>query len=214
MPPEIPPPAARPSADRKAALVAQVDPGRCVTCGICAGSCAPMGVGPPGRTGRSQLDDLRRLLGRPDRTDGRVLVLACEQGVAGWGPSLEAAGGECHVVACAGNLHTSVVERALRAGAPGVLILSCPPRDCWGREGPRWLRERLYHDREAELQARVDRRRVRVAYVGAGEGPEALAALAAFRADLALLGPPFAEPESALEAVCVPAELETEETGR
>ena len=208
------PAAAEPSADRKAALVADVDPGRCVSCGICAGSCAPMGVGPAGRTGRSQLDDLRRRLADPDRTGGRVLALACEHGVAALGPSLEAAGAECRAVACAGNLHTSVVELALRVGAPGVLILSCPPRDCWGREGPRWLHERLYHNREAELQGRVDRRRVRVAYAGAGEHAEALAALTAFQADLALLGQPLAEPESALATVCVPAVRETEETTR
>ena len=30
-------------------LVARVDPQLCVSCGICAGSCAPMGVGPRGR---------------------------------------------------------------------------------------------------------------------------------------------------------------------
>src|SRR5690606_26346681 len=42
-------------ADGRETLVARVDPRRCVSCGICAGSCAPMGVGPPGRTGRDQL---------------------------------------------------------------------------------------------------------------------------------------------------------------
>jgi coenzyme F420-reducing hydrogenase delta subunit len=114
-------------------------------------------------------------------------------------------------VACAGNLHTSVVELAIRAGTPGVLILSCPPRDCSGREGPRWLDERLYHDREAELQARVDRRRVRVAYVGFGERTGALAALAAFQADLALLEPPHVESHPDVAAPCVPVALETEE---
>ncbi|NIP83640.1 MAG: 4Fe-4S dicluster domain-containing protein, partial [Gemmatimonadetes bacterium] len=39
----------------RSALVARVDPSLCVSCGICAGSCAPMGVGPAGRTGRDQL---------------------------------------------------------------------------------------------------------------------------------------------------------------
>jgi coenzyme F420-reducing hydrogenase delta subunit/Pyruvate/2-oxoacid:ferredoxin oxidoreductase delta subunit len=181
-------------------LVALVTPHRCVSCGICAGSCAPMGVGPPGRTGRAQLEWLRPVPASADR----VVVLACDRGAAALSPVLAAHGADCRPVECAGNLHTSVVEHALRAGAAGVLILPCPPRDCWGREGPRWLHERLYHGREAELQARVDRRRVRVAYVSAAERPEAVAALRAFRADLALLdlpapaagepGPPACDP--------------------
>jgi len=193
----------------RAALVAQVNPDRCVSCGICAGSCAPMGVGPAGRTGRTQLDDLRRLLAVPGREGARVLVLACEQGAAALAPSLEAAGAECRAVACAGNLHTAVIELAIRAGAPGVLVLSCPPRDCSGREGPRWLHERLYNDREAELQPRVDRRRVRVAYAGAAERAEALAALATFQADLALLERPGAESNPDVETACEPVALET-----
>jgi coenzyme F420-reducing hydrogenase delta subunit len=97
----------------------------------------------------------------------------------------------------------------IRDGAPGVLVVSCPPRDCWGREGPRWLGQRLYHDREAELKARVDRRRVRVAYASASERLEALAALRAFQADLARLAP--VEPPSDVEPdVCVPVALEEE----
>jgi len=191
----------------RTAQVALVDPDRCVSCGICAGSCAPMGVGPAGRTGRAQLDDLRRAMAVPGRSGGRVLVLACEQGAAAFAPSLEAAGAECRAVSCAGNLHTSVIELAIRAGAPGVLVLSCAPRDCAGREGPRWLHERLYNDREAELQPRVDRRRVRVAYAGAAERTEALAALERFQRDVAALEQPGAEPDLDVETACVPVAL-------
>ena len=69
-------------------------------------------------------------------------------------------------VDCAGNLHTSVIELLLRGGAAGVLVLPCHLRDCRNREGPRWLEQRIYHGREAELQARVDRRRISVAPAG------------------------------------------------
>jgi len=192
-------------------LVALVNPDRCVGCGICAGSCAPMGVGPAGRTGRAQLDRLRVVLEAPAAHPDRVVVLACDRGAAALMPALAALGAECRPVECVGNLHTSVVERTLRAGAPGVLILSCPPRDCWGREGPRWLHERLYHDREAELQARVDRRRVRVAYANAAERAEAVRALRSFQADLAALEasePLSGEPD---DAICRPAPLDAVE---
>ena len=192
-----------PRTDGRVALVARVNPSRCVSCGICAGSCAPMGVGPAGRTGRAQLDDLRRLLGTPSPGLDRVVVLACDRGAASLAPAIAAAGAVCRPVACAGNLHTSAIEHLVRGGAAGVLVLSCPPRDCWGREGPRWLHERLYHDREAELQARVDRRRVQVAYVSAAEATEAIAALRAFQADLAALTTVTAvTADEAAEAVC------------
>jgi len=38
-------------------IVARVNPDFCVGYGICSGSCAPMSVGPPQRTGRTQLRD-------------------------------------------------------------------------------------------------------------------------------------------------------------
>src|SRR3970040_2168756 len=62
-------------------------------------------------------------------------------------------------VDCAGSLHTSVVEYLVRSGAGGVLIVACPPRDCQNREGPKWLEQRLYHEREAELKDRGGRPR-------------------------------------------------------
>lgn len=199
-----------PRSDGRADRVARVEPTRCVSCGICAGSCAPMGVGPVGRTGRAQLRDIRRFLVSPAHAADRIVVLLCDRG-APLAAALTGAGAECRPVPCVGNLHTSVIEAIVRGGASGVLVLSCPPRDCWGREGPRWLHERLYHDREAELQPRVDRRRVRVAYVSGGQRAEALTALHAFRVDLAPLDRPTVESEPAREAVCVPVPLPEED---
>jgi hypothetical protein len=61
-----------PRSDGAPGLVALVDPALCVSCGICAGSCAPMGVGPPGRTGRDQLAGVREFVARapPRRRPG------------------------------------------------------------------------------------------------------------------------------------------------
>ncbi|HEX9166759.1 MAG TPA: hydrogenase iron-sulfur subunit, partial [Gemmatimonadales bacterium] len=97
------------------------------------------------------------------------------------------------------------VEFLVRSGAGGVLILSCPDRDCWNREGPKWLEERLYRGREAELQERVDRRRVVVERIAAGDVRAALAALARFRASLAAMAPAAAEADVAIETECEPA---------
>ena len=174
-----------PRSDGRAELLAQVDPARCVSCGICAGSCAPMGVGPPGRTGRDQLGALKDALAAAPPVAGDVVVLACARGVADPAAGWDSDGAPLEPVSCAGNLHSSVVEQWLRAGAAGVLVLACPPRDCWNREGPTWASERLFHDREAELHRRVDKTRVRLAYANRAEGRIASAELARFRAELA-----------------------------
>lgn len=180
----------QPRDDDRPTLVALVDPALCVSCGICAGSCAPMGVGPPIRTGRDQLSAIRALshdvlLVVEPRA---VLAICCEQAAPLQLDALRREGAVVHAVSCSGNLHSSVVELALRGGAAGVIIFSCPPRDCRGREGPIWLEARLYDEREAELQARVDRRRVATAPMVIGDLSGTLDAFRTFRTSLALLG--------------------------
>lgn len=190
--------------DGRAELVAHVDPERCVSCGICAGSCAPMGVGPPQRTGRDQLERVKAFAAtrRPGPRD--VVVIACTRGAGGIG-SRGYEGALVYPVDCAGNLHTSVVEYLVRSGTGGVLVLACPARDCWNREGPKWLAARLYEDREAELHERVDRRRIRLSYASAAERALALAAVRAFRAEIAALEVAEAEGELDLADICEPA---------
>src|SRR6266545_4881186 len=188
--------------NRPAELVARVDPSLCVSCGICAGSCAPMGVGPAGRTGREQIARVQAFLASADRRAGEVVVICCTHGAGEYAPALAAESAAVYPIDCAGSLHTSVIEMLLRGGSRGVLVLTCPPRDCWHREGPRWLVERVYHEREAELQGRVDRARVRIAHAGAGERRHAVAALRRFAADVALLDPPGVNRTMEVEPIC------------
>ena len=176
----------------RSTLVAHVDPELCVSCGICSGSCAPMGVGPPGRTGRDQLASVRAFAAahRPGVRD--VVVIACDRGAAAVAAGISPAT-LVRPITCAGNLHTSVVEYLIRIGAGGVLVLACPPRDCWNREGPKWTELRLYHDREAELQERVDRRRVRLVFANARDRDVVARALDDFRREIEALAVGAAE---------------------
>jgi coenzyme F420-reducing hydrogenase delta subunit len=176
-----------PLAGSRKGIVAQVDPTLCVSCGICSGSCAPMGVGPPGRTGRDQLAEVRTFIAEHVMGPRDVAIVACSRGAGNVATLDRVDEAPVFAVHCVGSLHTSVVEFLVRSGVGGVLIASCPPRDCWNREGPRWLEERLHHGREAELQERVDRRRVRVAYAGLGERAQLLRTLAAYRDEVAAL---------------------------
>jgi ferredoxin len=192
--------------DDRPTLVARVDPALCVSCGLCAGSCAPMGVGPSGRTGRDQLGDIRaHVLPELERLAAMPIVAVC----CAEAPPLQVAalrrrGAYVHTVSCAGNLHTSVVEQLLRGGVPGVVVCACPPRDCVSREGPKWLAARFYDEREAELQARVDRRRVRTLTLAPGTAAAALAEYDEFAQDVAPLASPERAPDSELEFVCDP----------
>jgi ferredoxin len=188
--------------------VGRVDPSKCVSCGICAGSCAPMGVGPTGRTGRNQLLVVRDFIQRPARRAGEIVVIGCDRTAPGLSVAARESGAVFYPVDCAGSLHTSVIELLVRAGSGGVLVLACPPRDCWNREGPRWLSERVYHEREAELQARVDRRRVRIAHADAHDARGTRAVITAFAADLATLGAPQPDATLDVDTECEPVELE------
>src|SRR5690606_36325367 len=181
--------------DDRPTLVALVDPVRCVSCGICAGSCAPMGVGPPGRNGRDQLAAARVAIGRehPAAESRAVITVCCSQAPESQVEALRAMGAQVHGVTCVGNLHSSGVEMFVRSGAPGVAVCSCPPSDLIVRDGPKWLHERLYNDREAELQPRVDRRRVRTMTLAPGAGTAARAEFDAIARDFALLDLPAAE---------------------
>ncbi|MEX2572105.1 MAG: cytochrome b N-terminal domain-containing protein [Gemmatimonadota bacterium] len=186
--------------DGRAALVARVDSSLCVSCGICAGSCAPMVVGPPDRTGRDQLAGVKRFVA--DRQPGPrdVVIIGCTSGAGGVGAFERFNDALVMPIRCAGSLHTSVVEYLVRAGAGGVMVVSCPAADCRNREGAQWLEARLFHEREAELQARVDRRRVRWVEAGAGERSTVMRGLKDFRQSLP--GAAYPDGEIDLLALC------------
>jgi hypothetical protein len=96
-----------------------------------------------------------------------------------------------------------------------VLVVACPPRDCWNREGVGWLDERVHHGREAELKERVDRRRVRIALAGAGQPLSVAAELHAYRAEVSALAAAVqAERDAVVDAVCEVPEVSAAEEAR
>jgi Pyruvate/2-oxoacid:ferredoxin oxidoreductase delta subunit/coenzyme F420-reducing hydrogenase delta subunit len=193
----------------QSALVARVDPLRCVSCGICAGSCAPMGVGPLGHSGRDQIARLREALSLPGIRELRPVAICCEHAAPEQLAPLRSRGAEVRLVSCAGNVHTSVIELTLRAGAPGVMVFTCPTRDCRGREGPKWLHERMFNDREAELQPRVDRMRVATAVMASGDAAGTEEAWDAFAARLSAYDEPVpGSLDDPFGAVCEPVPFE------
>lgn len=174
-----------PRTDGRDGIIAVVEPSKCTGCDICAASCAPMCIGVDDLGGREQLSQVKGFLEQHRPGPDDVVLIACDRGSGGAGQMDRFEGAPVFPVPCAGSLHTSVIERFVNAGVGGVLVVSCNPGDCWNREGVRWLDERIHHDREAELKARVDRRRVLVGHAGAGEPHRVAALLEEFRSDLA-----------------------------
>ena len=197
-------------AHQRSELVARVDPARCVGCGICAASCAPMGVGPFERTGRDQLTAARAFLDRRAPQGDEVVVLGCRNGLAALPEALALPGIVAYPTGCSGSVHTSVVELLLRRGVGGVFLLSCPPRNCHFREGPKWAAARLFRGREAELKPRVDRRRVGFASYSPAEAAAARRRLQEFQAGIAALAV-VPEPLAELDLLCAAAAAELTE---
>jgi coenzyme F420-reducing hydrogenase delta subunit/NAD-dependent dihydropyrimidine dehydrogenase PreA subunit len=198
-----------PRDDERDGYVAFVDPGKCVSCGICAGSCAPMSVGPPERTGRDQLQTVKAFIAATTLSPEEVVLVGCAQSAGGVLPAGDGRGEEPAVygVSCVGAVHTSVIEYLVRAGAGGVMVVACPPRDCWNREGVRWLEERIFNAREAELKERVDRRRVRVVYAAEYERRVLAREIEAFRDEVRALDGAVAESGIEIDTVCETPEV-------
>jgi len=189
-----------PRVDDREGFVGHVDADKCVSCGICAGSCAPMVVGPVLRTGRDQLGEVKAFIERTDLSQDDIVLVGCANSAAGQG------GGRWNVpafpVSCIGAMHTSVLEYLVRAGAGGVVVVSCPPRDCWNREGVGWFEDRVHHRREAELKDRVDRRRIRIVYAAERETGLVAREIQSFRSYVGGLDRASSEPSIHIEAVC------------
>jgi ferredoxin len=155
-----------PRAQGPGELVAKVNPNRCVSCGICAAACDVFAIGPGGRSGTDQLAATRSMLTTAEVV-GQTVVVGCRHSGAGSAPHGETGAGHV-VVECAGSVHRSVIQDLLDRGARDVVIVSCHARDCWHREGPKWLEERAAGRREPSLP-RIGAERVRVIQLGPGE---------------------------------------------
>lgn len=193
--------------DGRDGFVGFVDPLKCVSCGICAGSCAPMGVGPEGRTGRNQLDEVKEFISRVEPSRDDVVLVSCDRTAAGGARDGVFAGSPVLRVSCAGSLHTSVIEYLVRAGAGGVMVVSCPPRDCWNREGVKWMEERVYEQREAELKDRVDRRRIASVYAAEAESSKLTAEVELFRSRVQSLDRALGETSIRIDTLCETPEV-------
>ena len=134
---------------------------KCVSCGICAGSCDTAGIGVPSF---GSIEQRRRVEGwlKDAVAQGEtphVAFICAESAGAGLGVdpttgiSPELPGYRLLRVPCAGWVHPLMVERAIRHGAAGVLIVTCGPGECLYREGALWAGQRMAGERLPSLRS-------------------------------------------------------------
>lgn len=170
----------------------EVNPARCVACGICMGAC-------PSSTPFRRSRDLITGIDLPDRPlaalrseiiraagamvgPGRVLTLACAHGAAA-----EGAPGRV-VLPCVAMAPPALVDFIISRGlAEGVAVAGCAERDCHNRLGGAWTRARFARERDPYLRARVPRDRVLTVWAGPTEVQRLDAAISAFAARLAAM---------------------------
>lgn len=90
---------------------------------------------------------------------------------------------------CSGMVDPKYVIKALLSGADGVLVSGCHPGDCHYQNGNYKARRRVRLLNEILEQFGIDRRRVRLTWVGASEGNEFAATVNNFINEIKELGP-------------------------
>ena len=90
---------------------------------------------------------------------------------------------------CSGMVDPKYVIKALLSGADGVLVSGCHPGDCHYINGNYKARRRVRLLNEILAQFGIDKRRVRLTWVGASEGNEFAATVNNFINEIKELGP-------------------------
>jgi len=147
---------------------ASIDPAKCVSCGICIGSCDPVGIDFPRLPARDVRDQIDKWLEGRLEVDEKVYVAYVCSNSAGADLYIDEETGRCKTlpgyivrsIPCVGWVHPLMIERALRKGAEGVLIAGCQSEPDY-RLGAMWTGMRLDGSRHPELRSdKVDRSRI------------------------------------------------------
>ncbi len=175
-------------------LMAQVDPNRCVSCGICTGACDSDAIALPGLAVAEEKASIDHWI-RRRQANGEEVFLAYVCGQSGGdvlavnpvtleSPALP--GYRVMMVPCAGWVSAALIEHAIQAGAPGVLIVGCCSGEAVYREGADWLEQRLDGKRKPILRpGKADRNRVLFLRTDRMRMDEVSRAAAAFKENMA-----------------------------
>jgi ferredoxin len=161
-------------------LRADVQPSLCVSCGLCAGSCASLAIGPEGRTATNQLASARQLVASVTRPGETTLLVSCRNN-SGVPAMVRERVGENGLVRhfdvdCAGTLHPGTVSY-LGGHFRATVVLGCPAQNCVHREGAMLADLRILAERAPAVPGRIAQLPVRLFHYSMGEWPEIAAVL-------------------------------------
>lgn len=147
---------------------AQIDPDRCIGCGVCAGACDTQGIGLAWFDAQSVTRELEAfVLAEVARGTTPALAFVCAQSDGGWelfNPVAWARrlpGYTVRPIPCVGWIEPKLVERLISKGAAAVLIVGCGSSEAFCKEGNTWLPARLSGAREPAFRPnRADPRKV------------------------------------------------------
>jgi len=152
---------------------AVVDPGLCMTCGICTGACPTAtpfrrhtalspGIDSPDLTAALLRGNILKAAGRM-QGNRRIIVFTCQGSSKSirLKPGLNNAETRTVDIICAGQLPPSFIDFVLsRNLADGIVLAGCPGGDCQYRFGAEWTSERIARQRDPQLRKRVDTSRL------------------------------------------------------
>jgi F420-non-reducing hydrogenase iron-sulfur subunit len=92
-------------------------------------------------------------------------------------------------VMCSGRVDPSLVLKALRGGADGVLITGCHPQDCHYQSGNAQTQARVTFLRRFLPQVGIDARRLRLEWIAGSEGERFAHVASEFIETVRSLGP-------------------------
>ena len=167
-------------------LRAEVQVDRCTSCGLCAGSCASLAIGPAQRTARDQLSAARRLVGSLSDPARMTVLVACGNN-GGLAERLEHYCAHHSSLAwfpvdCAGTLHPGTVSY-LGGHFGGLLVVACPPQNCLHREGASLADARILGERRPAIPGRIAGLPVRLLHGSSADWNRIVVAIDAMRGD-------------------------------
>lgn len=147
---------------------AQIDPDRCIGCGVCAGACDTQGIGLAWFDAQQVTRELEAfVLAEVARGAPPALAFVCAQADGGWELFKAGAwaarlpGYSVRPIPCAGWIEPKLIERLISKGAAAVLIVGCGSSEAFCKEGNTWLPARLSGAREPAFRPnRADPRKV------------------------------------------------------
>ncbi len=152
---------------------AVVDPGLCVSCGMCVAACPTAtpfrsrsalvpGIDLPGLPAAAIREQIAVAASKLKGAK-RILSFTCHGSSVA--EELDAAGEVYVKVKCMGQIPPSFIDYCLsRNVADGVFLVGCSGNKCHYRLGADWTTERIERKRDPRLRKRIDERRIALAW--------------------------------------------------